>query len=189
MGNRSFKVAAVIFGALVMSACAIEPPKAPIIGNLTYKKGLNLIEQKVTRTRVGSIRGSRCYRDTNSTSRDHEFKFDDPGDQVKVVVTDTDGVRFGWSYSYRLFFKDSRGAIKGDGFPIVLDNTNGTGPRHDFEFVLSVGSTTPGLAIPPGTILGGVYELSESDRNLAVELYFDLEAKDVPVSSVCNDYD
>lgn len=180
--------AMAIFGAIATSEP--EKPKPPIKGHLEYSAaGVVLVEQEVTHARVASVGGHRCYHDESGTWKDHYFVFDDSRDKVVVNITDSDGVNPGKSYEYALYFKRSDGTIKpGAAYRFRLNNPfTASEPKFSYSFVLSVDSSDPNVSIPKGTELAGVYELSETDRNLAVDLDFQLKT-DIPYSGVCSDY-
>lgn len=166
-----------------------EKPKQPILGTLEYRLGRTLDEQPVTHVRVTSIAGERCYRDTNSVQQSHAFVFDDNRDRITVNITDVNGVSPGQTYEHRLFFKRPDGSIKNGGvFEIELSNPfSATEPRYAYTIELSVDNANPRRRIRTGTVLGGIYELSETQRNMAVDLQYLLET-DIEYTDVCSDY-
>lgn len=188
--RRAWQGIAVLFGAATIIASGVpEKPSLPSAGTLEYNLGRVLVEQPVTHVRVASISGSRCFSDLSGTSSDHQFIFDDTRDQVTVTIVDNDGVSPGKSFEYSLYFKRPDGTFKPDSaFRLVTRNPfSATEPAHRFEFVLKVDSADPNLDIAVGTVLGGIYELSESTRDLAVDLRFYLKT-DIQFSSACSTY-
>ncbi|MBA9030948.1 hypothetical protein [Rhizobium leguminosarum] len=180
-----------LFGIFTLAASGEKPekPELPIKGMLEYRLGRTLEEQGALHTRLTSIKGERCYKDKTDVQRDHLFVFDDKSDIVKIKVTDVNGVKPGQKFTYRLFFKNADGTIKGNNaFSLVTQNSfSAPAPVGIFDFVLGIENGNPDYEIEKGTTLGGFYELGATDRDIVVELFYELHT-DIGYSSVCDSY-
>lgn len=176
--------------ALLLSACFEEPQKPPLVGSVTYDKQVTMDFQELDKTRNVNIEGKRCYWDANATYQEHEFRFQ-KGDSVHVVLVDYAGVRPGENWSYRLYFKEGlTGSIKKGAAFVLETSVSGTStkPVGRFEYDLVVDGGVGGNSIPAGTLLGGLYQLGQTDRSLSIDLAFKLSTA-VGYSKICTDYD
>mgnify|MGYP003120098973 CR=1 FL=1 len=184
------RFASLLVISVLLISCVQKPSYPPVIGTVNYDRQVTLDLDTGDNTRFASIAGERCYNDAQSNHRDHNFKFQ-PGDKVRVTLVDYYGVRPGEFFTYRLYFRNAlTGAVKPGASYILETRTPGTAtePNSRFVFDLSVGNSDSRFAIPEGTDLGGVYQLGQTDRSLAIDLRFQLSTT-VGYSYICPTYD
>ncbi len=175
---------------LVASGAPKPDPTLPTKGEVIYEKGITLVRQPASKVHTGSIHGQRMYQDNKGTWSTLNFIFNNPSDTVKVHITDTNGIAPGNSVQYVLYFKDAGAIIKGNN-RFILNTANdfaSPGPKFDFDFLIKVNNTDPNFNIDGTPALGGIYELSETDRTISISLFFNLYSG-TPFSDIQKDYD
>jgi hypothetical protein len=107
----------------------------------------------------------------NAAWEQHFFKFDDDSDTLTLSINDHVGLLPGDSYSYFLSQRDTVTGAVNQQWVIKTENT-APGRKHIFQFVIKLNNGS--LSWDPARRVAGLYDLSQSTRDLGVTVTWDV---------------
>jgi len=132
------------------------------------------VEDPTTHVRSAHFGGKRQWLGTSPAAswQWHHFTFDDSSDILRVVITDHYGLGPGDSYAYTLQQIDPvSNAARQTWYLETRSPIGSTSRLHIFEFEIRVDAPAP-LNWSASRPVAGYYQLSESVRDLSVDMEF-----------------
>jgi hypothetical protein len=182
VAHRIVNVVLCLFAGALLLACTIKPDEQPTLNELIYDPHRVMLLDPKDRVRRTTFLGVRDYRKPNSSNFDTwQFKFESDTDVMRVTVNDTYGVGPGNSYSYTLSQLQGGNAVQV--WYLKTENPIGATERKQvfkYEFRLNPNPAVTDpvqLQFKPDIFVQGDYEFSQSQRDITVDISFDVRKK------------